>query len=134
MIFVIHPLFAAIGLFLGFSIFILFHYLPPSEGRNWGSVAQGILFHQVRKYLLFLDIRKSHVKFWRPQVLLLISNPDHAYNIIDFVNALKKGGLFILGHVHEADIDDLEEDPTVAMVHDWLALIDNLRVSGNFFI
>ena len=47
------------------------------------------------------------------QVLLLVANPRTSCSLIDFVNALKKGGLYVLGHVHVSDssLQHLQSDP-----------------------
>ncbi|OJD31133.1 cation chloride cotransporter [Diplodia corticola] len=76
-------------------IFLIIHYTTPPKA--WGDVSQSLIYHQVRKYLLRL--RQEHVKFWRPQILLFINDPRRQYKLIQFCNSLKKGALFVLGHV-----------------------------------
>lgn len=76
-------------------IFLIIHYTTPP--KSWGDVSQSLIYHQVRKYLLRL--RQEHVKFWRPQILLFVNDPRRQYELIQFCNSLKKGALFILGHV-----------------------------------
>lgn len=80
-------------------IFIIIHYSSPP--KSWGDVSQNLIYHQVRKYLLRL--RQEHVKFWRPQILLFVNDPRRQYNLIQFCNSMKKGALYILGHVIVTD-------------------------------
>jgi potassium/chloride transporter 9 len=76
-------------------LFLIIHYASPPKA--WGDVSQSLIYHQVRKYLLRL--RQDHVKSWRPSVLLVINDPRRSFKLIQFCNSLKKGALFILGHV-----------------------------------
>ena len=112
---------AVVAIILMIVLFVVIHY--TSEPKPWGDVTQSLIYHQVRKYLLRLDERKSHVKYWRPQVLLLTSNPRHDWTSIIFSNSLKKGGLYVLGHVLKGDfierLADLRQQQT-----SWLELVD----------
>lgn len=97
--FFIDETYAALAICILIALFLLIHYLCPP--KRWGDVSQNLIYHQVRKYLLRL--KPEHIKFWRPHIILLINNPRKQTRLIQFCNSLKKGSLYILGHVIVTD-------------------------------
>ncbi|KAG8445039.1 hypothetical protein GDO86_009978 [Hymenochirus boettgeri] len=128
MIFLIQPIYASASVAFMLVLLLCLHYLSPSH--SWGFISQALIFHQVRKYLLMLDVRKDHVKFWRPQVLLMVSNPHKHKSLITFTNDLKKSGLFVLGHVDLDELDILPSDPLQTQTDSWLQLVDQLNIKA----
>ncbi|KAE8603573.1 hypothetical protein XENTR_v10014376 [Xenopus tropicalis] len=128
MIFLIQPIYASASVAFMLVLLLCLHYMSPNH--SWGFISQALIFHQVRKYLLMLDVRKDHVKFWRPQILLMVSSPHNHKSLITFANDLKKSGLFVLGHVDLDELDVLPSDPLQAQTDTWLQLVDELNIKA----
>nr|DBA29653.1 TPA: hypothetical protein GDO54_005719 [Pyxicephalus adspersus] len=126
MMFLINPAYASGSIVLLLLLLGSIHFRSTSS--SWGYISQALIF--IRKYLLLLDVRKEHVKFWRPQILLMVSKPRTSCHLIKFINDLKKGGLYILGHVETGDLDSLPSDPVQAHYSFWLSLVDKLNVKA----
>lgn len=128
MTFVIDPLYSSLVIITWMLLMIGIHIRSPPV--RWGDITQALIFHQVRKYLLLLDKKKEHVKFWRPRILLMVENPRSCLPLIEFVNDLKKSGLFVIGHVEIGNLEDCEIDPVVDKYPVWLKWLDQFTVKA----
>lgn len=130
MMFLISVAYTAVSVLVMVLLMLGLHFWTGE--KNWGSISQALIFHQVRKYLLMLDPRKEHVKFWRPQVLLLVSkfNTPNTMNLIDFVNDMKKGGLYVIGHVKVGEWTKLDTDIVQTEAPAWWDMVKRLKIKA----
>lgn len=118
------PLAASACIVFAIFLFSAIHiFCPP---KPWGDVTRNLNYHIVRKYLLRLDERKGRVTHWRPQILLLANNARTDWNLIIFCNSLKKGALYVLGHVLKGEFSECLGELRRQQIA-WLKLVD---VSG----
>ncbi|KAL1918127.1 uncharacterized protein VTP21DRAFT_3393 [Calcarisporiella thermophila] len=123
----VDPATATVSIVVTGLLFLWIHYSCPP--KSWGDVTQSLIYHQVRKYLLRLDSRKESVKFWRPQILLLINSPRTSYKLTQLCNALKKGSLYILGHVIKGDFRE-QFGELSRQNHAWLRFVDVTKIKA----
>lgn len=126
--FIVDGLSASMVIFCLLFLIIFIHYVCPP--KPWGDVSQTLIYHQVRKYLF--KLRQDNIKYWRPQILLLVDNPRTCWNLMQFCNHLKKGGLYILGHVIVSTKDSFEDnfDGYVKEKKAWVKLRDMLSLKA----
>nr|XP_028560752.1 solute carrier family 12 member 9-like [Podarcis muralis] len=60
----------------------------------------------------------------------MVANPRGSSQLMKFINHLKKGGLFVLGHVEIGDLDTMPSDPIQAHYNFWLSLVDKLSIKA----
>ncbi|CAL1534098.1 unnamed protein product [Lymnaea stagnalis] len=80
------------------SLFLYVHHRKPDV--NWGSSTQAHVYRSVLQSALKLVRIGTHVKNFRPQVLVLSGEPDTRPALVDFCTHItKKMGLMVCGNV-----------------------------------
>ncbi|KAJ0397295.1 hypothetical protein ATCC90586_008810 [Pythium insidiosum] len=122
----LNALYAVVSLLIVSALF-LYLYMTVSA-KNWGDISQALIYHQVRKYLLRLDTRKAHSKFWRPSILLLTHSIMSAE--VKLCHSLKKGGLYIIGNVITGEFDGATKRQCDQRQSDWQNHIFDARLKA----
>jgi uncharacterized membrane protein len=100
--FLINPLFGLMSVIIALIIGVFLYYKPPPVS-HWGRISQALLLRFVQSYILRLDNRKTHVRFWRPTVLGLFSEIDKNNDLIAMGQYIRKTGMYTISHVFVTD-------------------------------
>jgi amino acid transporter len=125
--FAVDVVYALVALVFLATLIAVIHFVSPP--KTWGDIAQSLLYHQVRKFLLLLDITRQHPKYWRPNILLIVNDPLVHFQLIHFCNALKKGGLYMLGHVLQGSFEERIGDYTRQQAA-WATLVKDMHIKA----
>lgn len=118
--------YAAVSLILlSCMFFYLYMTVAPT---NWGDISQAIMYHQVRKFLLRLDARKAHSKYWRPSLLLLTNDIEGVE--VKLCDNLKKGGLYVIGNVIAGDFGFKSNALCGEKYNEWLGHIFDTKLKA----
>ncbi|KAJ3159951.1 hypothetical protein HDU86_001215 [Geranomyces michiganensis] len=126
--FIVDDLHALYSCVFAALVFLSIHYAAPP--KTWGDISQSLVYHQVRKYLLRLDTRREHVKFWRPQVMVLVQDPRRDFTLVQFLNDLKKGGLFVLATILKGDDFAARLPDYKRQMPAWLRYVDIAKIKA----
>ena len=94
------PLRAGLAYMLAVIFFVLFS-VAGVGGGNFTDVSQALIYQFVHYYLQRMDIKAaSHVKFWRPQLLVVLSGqPELDVPLVEVGDSLRSTGLLVVGRV-----------------------------------
>lgn len=104
------------------------HYTAPQVA--WGSISQALIFHQVRKYALKMNVQDSSIDSWRPGILYLVKDITASVEGLLFVNDLKKSGLLVLGHVNLGSIDEEDMESSKRKLNAWYDFVKKNQVKA----
>lgn len=109
---------------------ILWTYLAfRGPETDWGDVSEALMTSQVRRFLLKIDQSgKTHAKFWRPNLLLLSDGVGSG--VVSFCDNLKKGGLFLVGHVVVGDCSVASQRVASEFKQSWILYLKDKKVKG----
>jgi amino acid transporter len=137
--FVVDTRIASASLVLAFVVFFVLSVSRAGQEHNFAEVSQALIYQFSHRYLLTLDLRKAHPKFWRPQVLVLIEGPAAQSRelcdvapIIGLAHQLRSAssGLLVVGQVLEGVVTPVDPAATSEEEPQQPARIDQTTVAA----
>jgi len=126
--FMVNQIWALVSIAIAVILSAVSHYTAPRVA--WGSLSQALIFHQVRKYALKININDATVDTWRPGILFLCSDIMPNVESLLFLNDLKKSGLFVIGHVNIGRIDDADETQLKRKLDFWIDFVKENKIKA----
>eukprot|EP00128_Syssomonas_multiformis_P010167 Colp12_sorted_trinity150504_noHs@29127 len=126
--FLVDSVTAGISIIIAVVCFAIAAIKPSPQATNWGKISQALVYRMVMAYLHRLDIRTSHVKYWRPQVLVLTTRPREYTPAMAFANDLHGTGLFIIAHVVVGESEVYEKAHQLKL--DAMEMVDRQKVTA----